>query len=353
MRRTAMPQVLLAAVLALALAASISGLFGATGVSIKITSPAAGAKVSGVLTITASVRGARDVSYVVFGVDGDRPHSTNSEPYSFQLDTTVLTNGPHRIFAEAYDDYGLIASSKVITISVRNRAASVAQAKKAPPAQLAEKPATPPSPTPATPTAPPAPATVAAAAQSERAAVPSSTMLGRAAAAEPSHVPAGAPQPLAAPPSPAEEATRASFAAAAPADLAPPARPLPRLRGHTVVLNGHPVQFTVAPYVLNGRMQVGLRAMFEGIGARVFWLSQIRTARSIHGPTRVDVPADSRMAKVNGQPVDMGTPASIRQARLIIPLGFFATVTGAAVHWDQQIGLATVTVGPRTLAEQP
>jgi hypothetical protein len=46
---------------------------------------------------------------------------------------------------------------------------------------------------------------------------------------------------------------------------------LERVRGHTVVLNGRPVQFGVAPFISNGRLQCEFRTLFEHVGATVSW----------------------------------------------------------------------------------
>ena len=76
MRRSKLSHSLVAGVLVLAMAASITGLMGAPGVTITIASPKAGARVSGVVDIQASIRASTDITYVLFGVDGDRPCST-------------------------------------------------------------------------------------------------------------------------------------------------------------------------------------------------------------------------------------------------------------------------------------
>jgi len=363
MRRATMPQMLIAGLLVLAMVASITGLFGAAAAGISISSPAPGAKVSGVLTVTASARGAARVSYVIFGVDADRPSSTNSAPYTFQLDTTALADGPHRIFAEAYDSYGMIASSKVITVYVRNSAAPLVQARKALPTRVAARPAPPPAPKLASRPAPavrvagqplagPRPITEASAVEPEKVSAASPTLTARGPMPEPSRVAAAATISPASPTAP-EPASRASFAAGATSDAPSVAAPRPaRVRGHTVVMNGRPVLFTVAPFVQSGRLQVGFRAMFEGVGAKVSWHSQSRTARSVTGTNRVEIASGSRTARVNGRPVDMGAAAGIREARMMIPLRFFANLAGAPLRWDRQTGVASLEVTERAIAER-
>jgi hypothetical protein len=45
----------------------------------------------------------------------------NSAPWTFQLDTRELANGPHEVSVEAYDSHAMIASSKAITIYTSNQ----------------------------------------------------------------------------------------------------------------------------------------------------------------------------------------------------------------------------------------
>jgi hypothetical protein len=366
MRRTSTSQSLVAGLLILAMVLSITGLFGAPGAAIKIASPAAGAKVRGVLSITASVRNGGRVSYVIFGVDADRPSSTNSAPYTFELDTTVLPDGPHRIFAEAYDNYGLIAASKVITIYVRNGSGPSLQARKEPARRVASKPMPPakkavaasPAPAPAARVAAKQqtgarPVTVGAAAEAAGASAASPMQPARGPLPEPSRT-AASPLLSAARPAALEAVGHASFTSGTASDRPPAVHPVAsRIRGHTVVMNGRPVSFSVAPYVQDGRMQVSFRSLFEEAGAQVSWHGRTRIARSVKGANVVEVTTGSSIARVNGQPVDMGAKAIIQQARMIVPLRFFADVTGAALHWDRATGVASLKVSDRALAERP
>jgi uncharacterized protein YrrD len=125
------------------------------------------------------------------------------------------------------------------------------------------------------------------------------------------------------------------------------------VRGHTVVVNGRPVQFDVAPAVVNGQLQVAFRAVFESQGSKVTWNAASRTARSVNGALVVEVPVGKREAQVSGKTVDMGIRASITSGRTMIPVRFFATAVGAAVSWDSETRTAMVRTSDRQLAEIP
>jgi hypothetical protein len=344
MRRSSKPNSLVAGLLILAMTATITGLFGA-GATVKITSPASGATVSGVVNVCASVKGAGRVSYLILGVDDARPCSTNTSPYTFGLDTRALVDGPHRIFAEAYDSYGMIGSSKAIKIYVKNGSGAV-QAPREPATRVAAKPKSVSQPAvrvagkaSGTPEA----RTVGSVTEAGGQPATSVAMSARGPAPEPSRtqatvetapIHAAAPEYSAA----AGEVSMAWRSAAS------------RARGHTVVLNGRPVEFDVAPFISKDRLQVGFRALFEEMGATVSWSSKTRTARSIKGALTVEVPADCSVAVLNGQRVDIGMPATIVKSRMMIPVRFLASTSGLAVQWDKDSRIASLHAITRTVA---
>jgi len=351
MRKVKSSQPLVAGLLAVAMVLSITGLLGAAGTSIKITSPKAGARVSGLVEVSASIGSDARLTYVILGVDDDRPYSSNSAPYVFEVDTRTLTDGPHRVYVEAYDRYGLVGSSKTVTIYVKNGSASVVQAKKQPAARVAVKPAPkPPARAAAVAKAEPAAEAVASAEAARGGAAASPAMSARGPLPEPNRT-AAEPKMVAARPS-LPDSQPASTSASGTMSGTPPRPAVSRTRGHTVVLNGHPVVFDVAPYIEDSRMQVGFRAMFEGIGARVSWVPETRTATSVSGATQVEVPIGKSLARINGKEVEMATAAKICNGRTMVPVRFFASATASAVYWDSETRTASVQMKSRAIAER-
>lgn len=338
MRRSSWSHSLVAAILVLAMVGSISGLFGAPAATIRITSPAAGARVAGAVEVRASIRTDASIAYVVLGVDGGRPQSTNSAPYVFTLDTRTLSDGAHRIFVEAYDRYGLLGSSKVITIHINNGSAPAVEAQQTPTTQVAAKPGgESPDRTPA----------------KHEARADTEVVSPRGPLPEPTRTAAKRDLSATRPDVPALQAT-ARIPSGPLSDAPPkPHRLADRTRGHTVVLNGRPIEFDVAPYIADDRMRVGFRAMFERTGAEVSWIPETRTARSEHRSLQVDVLVGSRLARVNGREVDIGMPALIRQGRTMIPVRFFAAATGSAVYWDGETRTASVEGRALAIAGRP
>jgi len=89
--------------------------------SVSITSPAGGANVLGLVTITATASDNESVAGVRFLVDGvDVGPEDTSAPYSASWDTTGLPNGIHLLTAIARDAAGNSTTSATVSVTVLN-----------------------------------------------------------------------------------------------------------------------------------------------------------------------------------------------------------------------------------------
>ena len=80
----------------------------------------------------------------------------------------------------------------------------------------------------------------------------------------------------------------------------------------------------------------------------VHWDNANRRVIAEKSSSLIELPVGSSTAKVNGQPVELDVPATIRQGRTLVPLRFFSQAFGAAVHWDNASRTVTISTGPRT-----
>jgi len=87
-----------------------------------ISAPAAGATVSGSITVTASASDNVGVTKVEFYVDGALKATDTASPYTFTLSTTTLANGAHTLATKAYDAAGNVGQSATVTVTVNNAA---------------------------------------------------------------------------------------------------------------------------------------------------------------------------------------------------------------------------------------
>lgn len=92
--------------------------------SVSITSPAAGATVSGVVTVTASASDNVGVARVEFFVGATLAGTATVAPFSFNWDTAAVANGSHSLTARALDAAGNAATSAAVAVTVENNPAS-------------------------------------------------------------------------------------------------------------------------------------------------------------------------------------------------------------------------------------
>ena len=105
----------------------------------------------------------------------------------------------------------------------------------------------------------------------------------------------------------------------------------------TVLVNGNAVKFDPAdqqPVIVNDRVLVPMRAIFEAMGANVDWESNTRTAVAIKPEVRVEMRIDSKIFMRNGAYVLCDVEARIINDRTMIPTRAFAESVGATVDWD-------------------
>ncbi len=103
-----------------------------------------------------------------------------------------------------------------------------------------------------------------------------------------------------------------------------------------VTINGDLVTFTdTGPIMVNDRVLVPLRGVFEKMGASVQWDAENKIVY-INTETRdIVLPANSTIAKINGSDSYLDSPVLIISGRTMVPLRFVSEAIGATVTWHQ------------------
>ena len=123
-----------------------------------------------------------------------------------------------------------------------------------------------------------------------------------------------------------------------------------------VVLDGVLVDFDVygvAPQIVNDRIIVPLRAVFELMGAEVDWDNDTRTVTATKGDTVVVLEIDSTCPTVNGEVIEIDQPAIIINDRTMAPLRFVAEAFGGDVEWNGELRAAFITLPAEAAVEEP
>jgi hypothetical protein len=115
-----------------------------------------------------------------------------------------------------------------------------------------------------------------------------------------------------------------------------------------VLLDGKPIEppLTVAPYIASGRTMVPVRAISQGLGAKVEWLPEDKsvtiTMTDGIGTTFIIMRVGSKIAYVNQTPVTLDNPPEIKNGTTFIPLRFVTENMGCSVEYESQSKMITI-----------
>lgn len=143
-------------------------------------------------------------------------------------------------------------------------------------------------------------------------------------------------------------------ASPAVAQEAPPAPPVaspavstaPQAVDVAIVVGGVPLDNEQPPIMVDGRVLIPLRKVFNALGASVKYENKIIDAG--RGKQTVQLSPGSNAAKINGQDTLLDVPPLLVGTVTYVPLRFVAQALGDSVTYDPK--LKTITVGPATAA---
>jgi iron complex transport system substrate-binding protein len=110
----------------------------------------------------------------------------------------------------------------------------------------------------------------------------------------------------------------------------------------TVLINGEALTGDASPYLLNERVMVPFRAVFEALGATVNWDAGQQVVTGSRDQTEVRLTVNSRTAYVNNEAVSLDAALQIVSDRTFVPLRFVGEALGAGVDWDSASSTVSV-----------
>lgn len=118
----------------------------------------------------------------------------------------------------------------------------------------------------------------------------------------------------------------------------------------TVSVNDSMVYFDVAPRIEEGRTLVPLRAIFESLGADVYWDGATETVTATDGNTNVSLTVGETTMKVNSKNVALDVPAKVVDGRTLVPVRAVSEAFGCQVGWNSTLNRVHISDAP-TLSE--
>ena len=100
-------------------------------------------------------------------------------------------------------------------------------------------------------------------------------------------------------------------------------------------VNGLELEFDMPPLLENGRILVPLRIIFEALGASVEWSNETSTVTAVKEDVQISLQIDSNVLNKNGSKIMLDVPAKIVNGRTLVPVRAVSEGLGAKVEWDE------------------
>ena len=116
-------------------------------------------------------------------------------------------------------------------------------------------------------------------------------------------------------------------------------------RAVKVTVNGDAVVFVgTQPRMVNGRVMVPLRGVFEPMGAVLNWDAAEQKASATRADKTVECWIGKAFANVDGEQVKLDAPPVLINGRTLVPLRFISEALGADVRWDKAASTVIIRI---------
>ena len=116
--------------------------------------------------------------------------------------------------------------------------------------------------------------------------------------------------------------------------------------GITVYSNGEQLNFEQQPLIENDHTLVGMRAVFESLGADVSWTGENKTVTAVKDDTTIQLQIDNNIMKVNNDTVELETPARLVNDNTMVPVRAVSEALDARVEWIEDLQRVVVDEQP-------
>ena len=116
--------------------------------------------------------------------------------------------------------------------------------------------------------------------------------------------------------------------------------------GISVFINGKQVEFQENPTLENDRTLVGMRAVFEALGAAVEWDGTEKIVTATTGGTTIKLQIDNNIMQINDEAIELDTPARLINDNTMVPIRAVSEAFGADVYWIGDLQRIVIDVQP-------
>ncbi len=111
----------------------------------------------------------------------------------------------------------------------------------------------------------------------------------------------------------------------------------------SITIDGTPLAMDQPPILQNGRVLAPVRAIFEGLGATVYWNEDMQMVTGVLGTRIIQLVIDNHIAMVNGRSTQLDVPPCVIGDRTLVPVRFISESLGVDVQWDEATNTVIIT----------
>lgn len=111
-------------------------------------------------------------------------------------------------------------------------------------------------------------------------------------------------------------------------------------------VDGKKLETDTEPTIVSGRTLVPVRAIFESLGAEVFWDAATWTVTATKGDTTITMSIGNTTAYVNGAQKILDVPAQLINSRTMVPARFVSEALNANVRWEGETETVYIATKP-------
>ena len=109
-----------------------------------------------------------------------------------------------------------------------------------------------------------------------------------------------------------------------------------------VYCDGQLVEFDQPPILVNDRVLVPIRAIFEAMGAEIIWEADTKTVIAKKGDNMLSLQVGSETMTKNGQAITLDVSPQIVHDRTLVPVRAVSEGLNADVQWDEESRTVTI-----------
>ena len=110
----------------------------------------------------------------------------------------------------------------------------------------------------------------------------------------------------------------------------------------TVIVDGTEIEFDVSPIIVNQRTMVPMRAIFEFLGADVEWIPEENAVRATNKTLELYLQIGNMEMIVNGQSSTLDVAPFVMNDRTLVPLRAVSEAFSAIVGWEDSTSTVTI-----------